>query len=384
MADPATDLLVIGAGPYGLAAAAIAQERLGLAVTIIGEPMEFWHRHMPVGMRLRSGPEWHLDPSETRTFEAFLAERRIAPGDVTPIPTALFLEYATWFRERVGLTVTPGHVEAVRRDSDGFIVRLADGGAVRAGAVVATPGFAPFAHRPPELQGRLPAACATHTCDLRDPATLAGQRVVIVGGRQSAYETAALLAEAGAATVDVVHRHPTPAFAESDWSWTGRLLVAAEATPAWFQSLPATEQDAIAHRFWEEGRLKLEPWLAPRLAAGGVRSWPDARVADVGGRSDGGLSLRLDGGTTLAADHVVLATGYRVDIQAVPYLRHPSVSGALAADEGFPRLDQYMQSTVPGLFLAGLVSTRAFGPFFGFVRGCPLAGRLIARGLDAR
>jgi hypothetical protein len=36
---------------------------------------------------------------------------------------------------------------------------------------------------------------------------------------------------------------------------------------------------------------------------------------------------------------------------------------------------------VPDLFMPGFVATRDFGPFFGFVRGCPAAAALIVAGL---
>ena len=44
-------------------------------------------------------------------------------------------------------------------------------------------------------------------------------RLLIVGGRQSAYESAALAADHGAARIDVVHRHPTPRFARVSWAF---------------------------------------------------------------------------------------------------------------------------------------------------------------------
>jgi FAD-dependent urate hydroxylase len=57
---------------------------------------------------------------------------------------------------------------------------------------------------------------------LTDPSRLAGARVLIVGGRQSAFETAALVAEAGAERVDVVHRHEPAAFTTADWGSSSR------------------------------------------------------------------------------------------------------------------------------------------------------------------
>ena len=43
------DVLVIGAGPYGLAAAKAARDK-GLSTRIVGRHMAFWREHMPAGM----------------------------------------------------------------------------------------------------------------------------------------------------------------------------------------------------------------------------------------------------------------------------------------------------------------------------------------------
>ena len=49
-----TDIAVVGAGPYGLSAAAHLRTIKGLDVRVFGEPMSFWQRNMPEGMLLRS------------------------------------------------------------------------------------------------------------------------------------------------------------------------------------------------------------------------------------------------------------------------------------------------------------------------------------------
>src|SRR5215212_2114148 len=97
-----TDLLVIGAGPFGLSLAAHARG-LGLATAVVGKRMGFWKDHMPTGMYLRSGCDWHLDADGRHTIEAFLAERGQAPQDVEPLSRDFYLEYADWFQRQVGI-----------------------------------------------------------------------------------------------------------------------------------------------------------------------------------------------------------------------------------------------------------------------------------------
>ena len=67
------DVTIVGAGPYGLSAAAHLRTVKGLEVRVFGEPMSFWERHMPVGMRLRSN--WtatHIaDSNRALTLEAY-------------------------------------------------------------------------------------------------------------------------------------------------------------------------------------------------------------------------------------------------------------------------------------------------------------------------
>jgi cation diffusion facilitator CzcD-associated flavoprotein CzcO len=373
-------LAIVGAGPYGLAAAARATQR-GVDYILFGKPMEFWERNMPRGMLLRSSAEWHLDPAETSTFEAFLGERGFDRADADPIPLELYVEYGRWFRERIGLHPDPSFVACVERVDEGFELTLEDGRVVGARNVLAAPGFRPFRNIPDDLVAGLPPHRYAHTCDLGDLSALRGKRILIVGGRQSAFETAALARECGAATVHVVHRHDTPRFEASDWSWVDEMMRAAEETPGWFRSLPAEERQAIHDRFWAEGRLKLEPWLGPRISHDDVRLHPRASVTEWSESAQGDLLVALDTAETLAVDFVVLATGYRVRIERVPYLSRETILPALDVEDGFAALDESFQSSVPGLYFTGLPATKAFGPFFGFVRACPAAARIVVEAI---
>ncbi|HEY2193901.1 MAG TPA: NAD(P)-binding domain-containing protein [Actinomycetospora sp.] len=368
-----TSLLVIGAGPYGLATAAYARH-LGIETVVIGEPMGFWREHMPRGMLLRSGPDWHLDATDVHTFEAYLAERGVDPADVDPIPVDLFIEYASWFQEIVGLRVRPELVTALRRRDHGFEVDLDGGGQLSAATVVAAPGISHFTNIPHRAVAHLPEDRVTHTCFLTEVDRARDARTLIIGGRQSAFEWAALLADAGVDAVHVAYRHDTPAFAPADWHFVDPMIDQTVAVPGWFRRLSTEQRDAVANRFWAEGRLKLEPWLTPRMPEGVVHRHPHTEVTSCVELPNGDIRAELSTGQVLLVDHVVLATGYRADINSVPYLRElPD----LETVDGFPVLDEHMQTSEPGLFLTGFAATRDFGPFFGFVRACPAAAQII-------
>ena len=365
-----TDLLVIGAGPYACSAAAHARDR-GIDTHVVGAPMAFWREQMPQDMFLRSGPDWHLDGSGTDTFEAFFEDRGLRPEDNDPVPIAVFLDYTDWFCDRKHLDVDQRFVADVRADDGGFVAAMEDGSTITAEKVLAAPGIRHFVNLP-DWHDQVPAERQAHTSDLVSFDRLAGARVAIVGGRQSAYEWAALLCDHGAAQVDVVHRHPTPRFAKVSWAFCNEYVDQTLAHRGWWRTLPAQEQQAVAMKFWEVGRLTLEPWLPPRLRPDVVTSHPGCWVVSVSG--DDELELTLSDGEALAVDFVVFASGYKADLAAVPYLA--GVLDQVAVSDGFPDLSEGFETTLPGLSVIGFASTRDFGPFYGFTKGCPSAARI--------
>ena len=124
-----------------------------------------------------------------------------------------------------------------------------------------------------------------HTSELVSFDDLAGARVAIIGGRQSAYEWAALLCDHGAEQVDVVHRHPTPDVRQGQLGLRRPVRRPDAGAPRLVARPAAAEQQAIAREFWQVGRLTLEPWLVPRLDPDVVTSHPGCDGRRRGGRA---------------------------------------------------------------------------------------------------
>jgi NADPH-dependent 2,4-dienoyl-CoA reductase/sulfur reductase-like enzyme len=152
-------------------------------------------------------------------------------------------------------------------------------------------------------------------------------------------------------------------------------------SPGWFRSLNAEARARVEQQFWAEGRLKLEPWLPPRLKPAVVQSHPETEVVEC--RPVGkGVEAVLSDGSRLEVDLLVLGTGYRPDLSTLTFLA--PLLDRIETRNGFPVLDERMQSTVPGLYLTGYLATGDFGPFFGFVRAAPVAAQIIVPGLRER
>jgi thioredoxin reductase len=368
MAD--TELLVIGAGPYAFSAAAYARER-GIRTRIVGRPMAFWRDQMPPDMYLRSGRDWSLDAAGEHSFEAYFEERGLDPEANDPIPIAVFLDHTEWFAEQKKLDVEEVHVEVLIHPDGVFEAAMEDGATITADRVLAAPGIAHFANLP-SWYDDVPAARRSHTSELVTFDDLAGARVAVIGGRQSAYEWAALLCDHGAERVDVVHRHETPVFERVSWAFVDPYVRETLAHRGWWRTLTQQQRDAIALDFWRVGRLTLEHWLVPRLRPEVVHSRPRTEVVQVDASDV--VRLTLSDGEVLEVDHVVFASGYRADLAAVPYLA--GVLDRVQVTDGFPVLSSGFETTLPGLFVTGFASTRDFGPFYGFTKGCPSSARI--------
>lgn len=371
--------LIIGAGPFGLALAAHLKQR-GIDHLVVGKPMEFWEKNMPEGMYLRSGCDWHLDVDGAFTMEAFLAQQHRSAADAEPIALELYLSYVRWFIEQTQPAILPAYVVDLRQTPEGFTVTLDNQQTLEAQHVVVAVGFQYFAHIPDDVAGRLPNGRFSHTCDTVRMEEFTGKRVLIIGGRQSAFEWTALLREKGAKQVHVCYRHDTPHFAAAHWGWVMDVVDKIGQHPAWFRELTTEGKEEYRYRLWAEGRLKVEPWLDERIHYSNVSLHPHTHVAETKIVPDDSVHVWLSNDELLEVDHIITATGYKVETRHLPFL-NPSLLSSLSCTNGYPTLDTHFESNVPGLFFTSFMAGQDFGPFFGFTIAVRTAAQLIGQRL---
>jgi cation diffusion facilitator CzcD-associated flavoprotein CzcO len=377
---------IIGSGPYGLAAASHLRA-LKIDTHVFGRPMDFWEQQMPAGMCLRSPARASniSDPQRCLTLDRFCASEGVPLAK--PIPLRTFIEYGRWFQQRVVPDLDTRRVERIELSNGRFRLTLADGDTLDAERVVIAAGISLFARLPAEF-GSVPDHMVSHSSVESDLGRHAGRRTIVVGGGQSALESAALLREAGA-DVEVLVRRPQVHWLDQRASWLKseanplrglfypptdvgppglNQLVAA---PDLFRRLPRRLQDPIAHRCIRPAGAG---WLVPRLAGARISTGRNVLAAVA---RDGEIRLTLDDGTERRADHVIVATGFRVDVSRYPFLAE-SLLRTLRVEDGYPVLSRGLESSVRGLHFLGAPAARSFGPLCRFVAGTEYSARSLA------
>ena len=247
-----------------------------------------------------------------------------------------------------------------------------------------------YANRP-EPYASIPDGLVSHSFEHRDFRRFAGRDVIVIGGGQSGIEFAALLYEAGAA-VQVVSRRPInwlpPDRTETRGALARLLAPDAGIAPGWVNWV-WDRRPYLFYRFpqsWKDRYNASYPpgandWLRTRVL-GKIALHEGRTVANVD-VANGRVAATLSDGARLSADHVLLATGYRVNINRLPML-HASLRAELMTDGANPILNHWFESSIPGLYFVGVTSLRAFGPLYRFVAGCGAAARRVASAIARR
>lgn len=384
------DVVVVGAGPYGLSTAAHLLGK-GLRVAVFGRPISFWQEHMPEGMLLRSF--WWAsnlsDPQKAFGVGRYLQEQGREIKD--PLSLETFIQYGQWFQQHAVPQLDQTYVATVERKGEQFEVKLEDGRTIETQAVVMAPGLLHYVYYPEEYK-QLAPELVSHPCDHRTLKHFAGKRVVIVGGGQSALETAALLHEMDV-DVQIISRRPIfwlpaenpdiPFFIRQLRSpkvglGYGWINLALEKYPYVFSRLPRATKDRMVSTFHGPAGAS---WLRERVV-GKIPLYERQQIEKVE-EADSKVYVTISSGKKFEADHIILATGYRADVSRLPML-HPSLLGSLQTYMGSPSLNSHFESNVPGLYFIGFSAARSAGPLYRFVVGAQAAARSVAAAVAQR
>ncbi|WP_262047180.1 SidA/IucD/PvdA family monooxygenase [Bradyrhizobium sp. Bra78] len=390
------DVAVIGAGPYGLSLAAHLRAR-GVEHRIFGEPMGPWKTNMPRGMLLKSYP-WATslsDPKSEFGLKSFCNERALPYHDeLMPLPLSRFIDYGEAFQARYVPAVERKTLIALEPGPGILRATFDDGETVHARRVVVSIGLNPFKCLPQEV-AHLPVELCSHSGEYGSLEALNGREVIVVGSGSSASDLAALLHERGIA-VSLVARRPKLNFADGP---RHRSLFArttapmsgighgwALATCAKYPQLIRLLSKDLRVRLADHGALgPLGGAFVKDRVLGQVPVWLGQAIRGIE-THDGKVMLDLvdfaGAPRSMRADHVIFATGYKVDVSRLGFLNETLLRRMQLID-GAPQLSAHYETTVPGLHFIGPAAANSFGPVCRFVYGTYHPARHLARHLSA-
>jgi hypothetical protein len=266
---------------------------------------------------------------------------------------------------------------------------LEDGDTFFAQRVVMAMGLLGHEYRPAQFDG-LPRELVSHSCEHTDSERYRGKRVAVIGRGQSACEAAAILHEAGA-DVEIVCRNnlewnADPAQRSSLRKFVRAMLGNMLIPPSQVGPFPhnwVNEVPGVIHGFPQANR---DRWNTLNLRATAI-TWLRPRMKDIPidmGRTifaarkvGNGISLTLDNATK-RYDHVMLATGYRTDVDKMAIL-DGKMREKIVRHGGLPVLNGGFESSVKGLHFVGASAVGSFGPLLRFIAGAGFAARRVSR-----
>ncbi len=352
---------------------------------------------MPKGMCLKSdGFASNIYDAEGEfTLKHYCAEKGIEYSDSgIPVRLDTFSGYGQAFKDRMVPELENKLVTSLERSPEGFRLGLDNGEMLEARQVVLAVGITHFEYLPPDLAG-LPPEFISHSFRHHDLEPFRGRSVVVIGSGSSATDLAGLLHEAGA-DVQLVSRrtalkfHGAPQVGKPRSWWQQVQRPQSGIGPGWRLRFLADAPMAF-HYLPESLRLEavrrvLGPsgaWFAKEKVMGKVPLHLGC-TPERGEILDGRVRLHLrtaDGSQKeVLTEHVIAATGYKVDLDRLRFVS-PEIRTKLKLLNGSPVLSTSFESSIPGLYFAGITAANSFGPVMRFAFGAGFAARTVTRAL---
>lgn len=352
------DLIIIGSGPFGISLASHAVSN-NLEYKLFGYPMDFWKNQMPQDMFIRTPHEFvsFSDSKDELTVQQFSLETDIEL--VTPLPRPIFVQYANWFAQKSGIEFTPNKIIKVKNQAGYYEVISETGEQYTAKNVVVATGVEHYKYLPDFLK-QLPPQMVTHTSGYTTFSQFKGKRVVVLGSGQSAWEAAGLLHRDGA-DVELIYRKEGPNYAGSREN-----EIALRDVGDVFYQLPIEEKK----QGWGQSPGSVAHFLKPYVE-GLVPQNAGVSIEHIEPINEEEVRIVLSDGTDKTVNHIIAATGFRIDLDQVPFFDEDLLS-IINREEGyshFPKLNESFESSLSGLYFAGPLSSHSHGPTFRFILG---------------
>lgn len=373
----ATDVLIVGAGPYGISLS-YDLHCAGVDFLVVGEPFSLWRRHVSSVMSLRSDVNASQVFARDGRFSLREFLKSSYPADETArlarerIPVGVFRRYVDWILAR--LPYRPLEQKVIRleeRDEGGFLAELADGRRIAARRVVLASGIE--SHRTlPEVLRPMSPERVLHSWRVGEVESVRNQKLLIVGGGQSAAELIAHLAEANEITW--VHRSKLIFFAEPINLPRPVFALVLRASLIYY-FLPDRLRKLLGGLFVA---ATITPELKGRILRDDIVRL-QADVAELGlvERDDGVYSARLD----RTFDRVIACTGYKFSLESLGFLSPELLRKIRLNRLGTPDLGFRFESSVPHLFMIGGIAEPVHGPALRFMIGCRQATLRVSAAL---
>jgi cation diffusion facilitator CzcD-associated flavoprotein CzcO len=358
--------------------------------------MYTWINQMPQGMRLKSeGFASSLyDPEGNLTLERYCSQEGIPYADIgLPVKLDTFASYGMAFQKRFVPELEEKTVTALSKSAEGFELSLNTGENLSAKQVIVAAGITHFGYIPPAFSG-LPKEFLTHSAQYGVLDQFRGREVAVIGAGASALDIAALLHEAGAsaqvvARKSVIRFHDPPVLGPKPLLQRLRFPATGIGVGWWLMFYSGAPW--AFHKMPESFRLRavrktLGPapgWFVKEQVVGKVPLNLGFDVKKVS-LQDGRVKLDLESGNgekkSVMADHVIAATGYKVDLRRLCFL-DSKLMESIRSIEHAPVLNANFQSSVPGLYFVGTAAANSFGPLMRFAFGARFTAENLSKHL---
>jgi thioredoxin reductase len=296
--------------------------------------------------------------------------------------------YGTEFQRRFVPMLDERWVTSLDTQPEGFSLRLQDDTVVTARRVVLATGINSFQYIPCELDD-IAGPHLSHSIQHHRLDGFKGKQVLVIGGGASGVELSGLLSQTGADVTVAVRANRIPFCGpprpRSLWDrikapetglGTGWRSLACVAAPMLFYQMP----QAFRHMVVRKHLGPAPGWTSREIVERNVNVVLGAQVA-AASRHGGhvSVSLRLDSGViqTIKAEHVIAATGFKVDMRRLRFIS-PEIMDAMNCADHTPVLSPHFETAVPGLFAVGVTAANSFGPLLRFAYGAGLASRRLS------